>query len=249
LSQPQRLQAIATIETLARADATLTALHSDQTMALVTQQWAKEQVQTSAHHLQQAQQDLMAGKMSAAQQTAHLAEQHLTMTLHESYNRLAQAHRTVLADTVVETLSDMGYTVDKAVEPDRIACWGRKTHDLSIAAVIQEDGRLALDMSGFEDGKCGVEMQEFLRQLRVKGIQMKREQVVTHLKKEGGQLISSAEEQGEGAKALLKAQVKSKGRTRRTRRTQVKPRQKQRQTEETRFKAAAAWLWTQQKGR
>jgi hypothetical protein len=149
----------------------------------------------------------------------------------------------------------MGYTIDTASDGDQLACWGHKWgngmsgHGLltetTIAVVVREDGRLVIDMSGFECGECEMEMHTLFERLRERGIHANREELIPHLRKDGGQLISSAS--GRNARDLLKANLRSEsvpGSVRSKRQT----RRKGQRDKDSRYRAASAWLWIQQKG-
>ncbi len=256
LTQTQRMEALSAAETLARADATLEALRADPSISMVAQHLEYDELQPSVDSLMKARKDYLNGEHSSALQKANSSTRKITTTLHSAYNRLAEAHRTVLSESVSESLSDMGYTIDMAAEGNRLACWGHKwgngmfghglLSETSIAVVIQEDGRLAMDMSGFQGGECEMEMHRLFEGLRKRGIQVKREEVVPHLRKEGGQLISSAN--GRNAQGLLQADTRSASRISRPVNIRNSKRRIDQQDNDSRYRAAAAWLWMQQKG-
>lgn len=231
---------------LARTEAINQALAAHTPLLAVAQKWHTSELQQAQHALQQAQQLYHDGSLQEAQGQAQRAEHLLTVATYDAHQRLAQAQRTVVAQTLGETLQRMGYTLRQYADQRGVALWATQG-DRTLALVVGESGKTQMDMAGFDGIACRQESERLMTTLREKGIQLRRESVTLHARREGSALIPKATQQARRtrqdiAQALLDVACSSSKTTR-----QVVPQREQISgtPSQPSYERARKWLWTQ----
>jgi hypothetical protein len=147
---------------------------------------------------------------------------------YDSHQRLLAAQQTVLIDQAAKSLTGMGYRVERLVDFHAQGLWATRDGH-TIAALVQPGGRLLMDMAGFDGVACHREAEQMLATLAENGVQVRREQVFLHGRRDGGPLVARLHR-------VMKARPQA---IPQRRSTGQRPHSDQ-------YRRAAAWLWQQQ---
>lgn len=192
LSQTQQTLAKSIpLEPVARARAIEQTLSRMPLLKQVGEQVQPESIQLAQVALQQMDAALAQGNATLATQQAILAREHLEEVLVSSYDRLSGAQQSVLGELMAETLSEMGYNVERCDTGRRSALWASRGAQ-SVALVLEQDGSFQMDMHGFTGLSCQQERNALLDRLADKGIRLQVRQSVLHGDRHGGQLLKKA---------------------------------------------------------
>lgn len=193
--QSQRDSALAsaqaTLPALTRAAALETALSNTPLLSALAQQHEQSLLSEARVAEQQSQQKLAQNDTAGAQQAAQRALTLRELAVQRAYDRLANAQQSVVGEVVAETLSEMGYQVQRRDAGNRTAMWATRGAE-SIAVVLNADGEFQMDMHGFLGQACRQERVALLQRLREKGIQLNLREATLHGDRHGGQWLKKA---------------------------------------------------------
>jgi len=167
---------------------------------------------------------------------------------YEAHATLSRAQRDVLAHTMAQVLTDLGYSLSSYADDRGVALWAR-AGDKRLGIVVQEGGQMTLDTVGFCGHTCEQAIEQLVDALAQKGIEIRREATFVHADPRGGALLTDARKTGlRGPAALLEAVAPAGIPPANGSQRGTKP-----STELTRHapatgdrRQAAVWLWAQQ---
>jgi len=213
---------------LARAGAVREALNQETPLRLVAERWHTDELLKADEALAKAQALYVTGKLTGALAEARLAERTLSVATYDSHQRLLMAQQTVLIAQTEQSLTGMGYQVERLAGSQDQALWA--TNDgRTIAALVEPSGRLLMDMAGFDGVACHREAEQMLVALEQNGVEVRREQVLLHGRRDGGPLVARLHK-------LMKPEPQAEPSHQPT----------ARRPDRDQYRRAVAWLWQQQ---
>ena len=213
---------------LARAGAVRAALNQETPLRLVAETWHQDALLKADQALGRAQMLHATGRLGEALAEARLAERTFSVAAYDSHQRLLTAQQTVLVDQTAKSLTGMGYDVERLADSrEQGLSATRDGH--TIAALVQPGGRLLMDMAGFDGVACHREAEQMLAAIAENGVQVRREQMLLHGRRDGGPLVARLDR-------IAKARPQAV--------SQRKPTGQRPHSDQ--YRRAVAWLWQQQ---